>query len=358
MNSTITLSQLITRLAKVTATDTNTTRLFLRAFFAAVEDGLAAGETVTIDGIGTFGRHGIGPDESKIVFVADPALAKEINAPFAMFEPVELADGLSFDDENDGETGQPQEEEAPEAVEMPAEEPQTPAYVPEPEPVSAPEPVSEPEPVVAQTPEPEPAPAPEPVSRYVPEEEEEEEIAVPQKPKKKTSSLLWICAAIVILVGGLAGFLAAVYTDDPELEQYNITDIEAVDEEVPAPADSFVTVDVSEAALTTAETTPQPEPAAVVAEEQQPEPEQTAQPRYDTVTSTRYLATMAREYYGRGIYWVYIYKANSDVLDNPNKIRPGTRVAIPERSTFEAETEAETLRKAERIQAELFARYK
>ena len=38
MNNTVTFSQLITRLAKVAGTDTNTSRLYLRSFFALIEE--------------------------------------------------------------------------------------------------------------------------------------------------------------------------------------------------------------------------------------------------------------------------------------------------------------------------------
>ena len=99
MNNTVTFSQLITRLAKVAGTDTNTSRLYLRSFFALIEETLAKGEDVTIDGIGTFRRHStddaFAPD-SGISFIPDKTLADEINAPFAVFEPVELAEGVDF----------------------------------------------------------------------------------------------------------------------------------------------------------------------------------------------------------------------------------------------------------------------
>ncbi len=50
----------------------------------------------------------------------------------------------------------------------------------------------------------------------------------------------------------------------------------------------------------------------------------------DTVTAHRFLATMAREYYGVMEYWIFIYEENRDILPaNPNKIKPGTAVVIP-----------------------------
>lgn len=49
----------------------------------------------------------------------------------------------------------------------------------------------------------------------------------------------------------------------------------------------------------------------------------------DTISKTRFLTTMAREYYGDYNYWVYIYEENQAIITNPNKIKPGTVVVIP-----------------------------
>lgn len=100
MNNIINLSQLITRLAKVTDTDPNTARRFLRTFFATIEDALAEGETVEIKGIGTFRRcddPAVGTPGT-VGFAPDSDFAEEINRPFAVFEAVELADGLTAED--------------------------------------------------------------------------------------------------------------------------------------------------------------------------------------------------------------------------------------------------------------------
>ena len=100
MNNIINLSQIITRLAKVTDTDPNTARRFLRTFFATIEDALAEGETVEIKGIGTFRRcddPAVGTPGT-VGFAPDSDFAEEINRPFAVFEAVELADGLTAED--------------------------------------------------------------------------------------------------------------------------------------------------------------------------------------------------------------------------------------------------------------------
>ena len=51
--------------------------------------------------------------------------------------------------------------------------------------------------------------------------------------------------------------------------------------------------------------------------------------RYDTVTRSRYLTTMSREYYGDFRFWVYIYEENKSKIKDPNAIAPGTAVVIP-----------------------------
>lgn len=50
---------------------------------------------------------------------------------------------------------------------------------------------------------------------------------------------------------------------------------------------------------------------------------------YDTVTASNFLTSMSRKYYGEMNFWVYIYEENKDILDNPDKIKPGTKVVIP-----------------------------
>lgn len=49
----------------------------------------------------------------------------------------------------------------------------------------------------------------------------------------------------------------------------------------------------------------------------------------DKVTNTRYLTTMAKEYYGNYNLWPYIYLENADKLGHPDRIKPGTPIVIP-----------------------------
>lgn len=77
----------------------------------------------------------------------------------------------------------------------------------------------------------------------------------------------------------------------------------------------------------------------------------------DTISTSRYLTTMSRKYYGDYKFWVYIYEENSDVITNPNRIRPGTTVTIPDPRKYEIDAnDPESLRRAEKKIGEISAR--
>ncbi len=383
MNNIVNLSELITRVAKVTGTDTNTARRFLRGFFATIEDGLAEGESVSIKNIGTFRRNSdpLSGMSGAVVFIPDNAVSEEVNKPFSMFEPVELADGIEPAELDQAE--EPQEEPAPEE----------PVHEPEPEETTLPEETSAPEeparpydvaeitepetveirheaapdPILAQSvtteipaapihtqPEPELEAEPEPAEEEPAEEELTEESTPDEEPRRR--SLLWLWIAIGLIAGGGLGYFFAM--NDP-----SIPDIETIEESEPeiepvalpeVAVDSIGIASAQTAAPDTAPAeTPAAEPAPAVEE---PKPQKEAV--YDTVTSTRYLAKMAREYYGKSIYWVFIYDANSDKLGDPNKVSPGTRVLIPDKESLPGSNTAERDKIAERLSADIQKRFK
>ena len=407
MNNTVTLSQLITRLAKVADTDTNTSRRFLRTLFGAVEEALVAGESVTIKGIGTFRRSSdiTFGSSTGLSFIPDEQLAKELNAPFEMFKAVELAYGVVFPEEKE-ETGNEQTPEPQTAAPTPEPE----VLKTEPEPMPIPEPVAksaEPEPAIVSKPEPvqpeakpattdtkpeEPHKAPWEMEEFrqkeaphplvKPREQPEKPVApvfeiadnidddvvIPQK--KSSSYLLWIGVAFMIGCGAFLGLFIANYLDDeepvynedvtedvttPMIEEINVSDVPETGAETALPQ-----TDPPATETQTGNSTAASAPATPAAEPPAPAVETPAEkePRYDTVTKTNYLAQMARRYYGHATYWVFIYEANTDVLKNPNRISPGTRVRIPDESELPGTTSAERQKIASQKCAELERKYK
>lgn len=354
----------------MTDTDTNTARRFLRSLFAAIEEQLVAGESVTIKGIGTFhpsSDHLVASGEP-VLFIPDEELAAAVNAPFDMFEPVVIADGLTFEEE-------PEEPQAAEAAE---------AVVPE-VPESSDEPVQSgesdesdttdeygftaeaaPEAPAVEAAVEAPAPA---HRRYMFPEEEEGELP-PDEPLRapvQKSNRMWIWILLIVVAGGLIGYLFALLDSDEDVYGTDTEYVDEVPEALPdttmSQAGTFEEVAVEELAAAAPAPVVAPAPAETPAEpavaEPAPKPAPKAEePVYDTVTGTNYLAKMARKYYGRSSYWVFIYQANTNVLDNPDRIKPGTRVLIPPKSSFAEASDEATRKKADRLRAELDKKYK
>lgn len=63
-------------------------------------------------------------------------------------------------------------------------------------------------------------------------------------------------------------------------------------------------------------------------------PEQPATPIYDTVKAGYFLTKMAKKHYGVEEFWVYIYEENKDIIKNPNQLPAGFRVVIPPASKY------------------------
>ncbi|MDE6741476.1 MAG: HU family DNA-binding protein [Muribaculaceae bacterium] len=79
---------------------------------------------------------------------------------------------------------------------------------------------------------------------------------------------------------------------------------------------------------------------------------------YDTISTTRYLTTMAKVHYGNYNLWPYIYEENKAILGHPDRIRPGTAVVIPKLSKFGIDpTNDDDVEKAKKMGVEIYARY-
>ena len=113
MNEKITLPPtLVSLLADKTGKQKKQCEDFLREFFNTPVDAMEAGENVRIKSLGTFKVVAVEPRKSvnvntgeqmeipghnKIVFVPAKELAEEVNAPFAMFESIEIPDNALED---------------------------------------------------------------------------------------------------------------------------------------------------------------------------------------------------------------------------------------------------------------------
>jgi nucleoid-associated protein YgaU len=352
MNNIIPVSRLGELLAAKTGADVEACTKFVKEYFGLIEATLAAGEDVTIKGIGTFKLTG--DDAEPVIYQVDADLASTVNAPFEAFSAFELTDDELTDAPEPSEkpSEEPSEEASEEAIAEPTEpvEPTEPEIEPEPE-VSEPEPVVEPE-LVAE-PEPKPAPVVEAVHNEIlepVEEPESEETSDSYEPIEQTENSLprglrvfWFVIVFVLgLLLGLAGgyfghnYINSAITGVPQ------TEVTAPNDTIAENTDTLTLADAS----VTAEALP----VETLAEKPK-------EPRYDTITGSCYLTTLARKYYGNMEFWVYIYDANE--LGNPNRITPGTKVRIPYPEELQLTGDSATDTKAAKQRASaIYAKYK
>lgn len=348
MNETLNLPQLIVRLSEITGADSNTSRRFVREFFALLTEAIADGQSIELPGIGTFCR-GDEPDDNgnpRVLFRPDTSMLQEANKPFAIFEPVEIGN------ESEPEKRIPEPETAPE-----------PAPKPEPEPLPEAEkkPETEPAPETQQEPETESEPEPDDDTELIvpsfPDDDDDDQTDDSDElpmPERRRSKWGWIIAT-GLLLGIVAGIVIGLTMDVDLPEATPVEETEATADSIPEPGNPEQQIQTPQPqASTQVHTEPQTQQQTQAQSENAPQPE----PVYETVSPTNYLSSMARRHYGASVYWVYIYEANRDKINNPDQIAGGTRVVIPPRSSFPpASSEAEARRMAERKANEIRARY-
>lgn len=370
MNETITLKALAQMLANATGRPVDVTEGFVTQFFALIEETLAAGESVTIKALGTFNNR-----DGVVEFVADSALADAVNTPFSAFSTIVL---------NDGELAEPKPEPEPEpepetqdaiedfAIDNLANGEQV-AGVQHIEDEAVEEEITEEEIIEEASVEDETIDE-EPIEDEPIEEEPIEETAEEQvdavadvydeepvnEPVARATEapepqivhhyhhrrMLSVATGVLIFVAGLIAGIALGYlfkdkisnivSDNSLTSKPNLV-IDADTVTIVQPKSVFVEKQTQADTVATrtdssATTKPAAKPADAKQADTKPAVQPKAQPetktpRYDTVNGKVYLATLARKYYGKAEYWVYIYDANK--LRHPDRIKPGTRLLIP-----------------------------
>lgn len=334
----LTLAQLAQHIAKASGYRQEFCEQFVAELFRTIRESLSESESVTINALGTFSL-----DNGNVIFRQGESVAEIVNSPFSFFEPEEINDDFDMSLIEDTETAtEPAQEEqtepyqpsvsseeemdeiqsvsknednlatyeAPESVRE-AEE-NTEAAVPEPE-----------EPETAET---------DNVTETQPDVVNEDPVetdSVNEYYAKKSRQKLHI--ALSIITSFFAGFAVCYFTYDYLFGKSN-----ASHEQTQQTAENDTTPVVS----TPAETTAAPEEITsdgivaegivadeIVADETAEQP--TDSVITETVTSSNYLAQMARRHYGRYEFWVYIYKENESILSDPDLIEPNTVVVIP-----------------------------
>lgn len=314
MNETLALPRLAELLAAKADIDLRDAENFIRQFFAQIENALAVAEDVNIKGLGRFSIDAaIG-----VYFTPDKDFAEFLNQPFDMFSPIEIDDEIEIVDTDVDKQDEP-------AYQSPTIEPVAIGNVKD---------------ILSETKvEKEPEKGLTSPAENIAETKKSEPISTEEWIEESENQshrhiFGYILTAIICVT---LGYLLHTVTDTQTgAKGPSVTATDLI-----TPVD---TIDIAQAV--------EPEDSLVPAAE-------TIEPVVtDTVTPTRFLTTMARQYYGQMEYWVFIYLANQDKLANPNRTRPGTVVVIPQERDFtEGESREQTIARAKRLGREIYARY-
>jgi nucleoid DNA-binding protein len=353
MENKISFPQFVAILAIATGKQKKQCEDFLKELFRIIADELEKGESVRIKGFGTFklvevearrsvdvttGESNEIPGHYKVSFIPSKELAALVNSPFEAFEAVEVADDLTMD-----ELVEPEPEDEPASEVVPAsEETGASEEVPASEETSCEE---VPEVEKAEVPAEAVAATEDDQIYSLPDEKDEIQEEQPIEPEvnvtgaeeddrdayrdddrgcaMKSHKFGW---------GFFAGFMTAIVVAAAALlvwltffinrEEGGVAEIITV-EEIDSPVEEG---EVSNADSTFADT------SAVDTQEVPTRPSD--EKVYDTISTTRFLTTMAKEHYGNFNLWPIIYEENQAILGHPDRIKPGTQVVVPPLSKY------------------------
>ena len=363
MDNKITAISLAAELAQSTGKSKKICEDFIREYFKVVAETMEQGDSLKIKGFGTFkvvemeartstnvntGERQEIPAYKKVVFTPAKELASEINAPFSEFESVEMEDDVPED-----VFYEPEELDSPEVEavisdqrieEEISEETQAPSFETNENDVNNPR--------LEEGSDEEEADDDITYEAYnlIEEEKTAEEEAMQPESTDTTPEIPPVLPVydyeepksrfgIGFLVGSLSTFAVCVvvfiigcfFDWWPE----NLGSIKDIAKEEPQIEEVVMQNDQE------VEQTPTPEPV------------------YDTVSTTRYLTTIAREHYGNFNFWPYIYLENESILGHPDRITPGTQVVVPDLSKYGVSPDnKEDVDVAKKKAAEIYARFK
>ncbi len=343
MENKISLAELAAMLALSTGKQKDLCERFLSELFSIVEEELINGENVRIKGFGTFklveveprksvnvatGEDNEIPGHNKVIFVMAKELASLVNAPFDAFEAVEIADGLA----TDVLEGEREVDEIVEWANEPSEENESYEENESPEDSA----LSEKEPVLSEK-------DPERDNDQSEYSEDNAALVVSEEDPPEldsfdlnTNNSIWkrykfifgflagVCAAVLI------GWMVFIYyggIHKPDNGHDKVAAAELLPEESQLTennagnlVDSVATDSISD--------------GDKISNGEEVATQPSDSPVYDTVSTTRYLTTIAKEHYGNFNLWPIIYEENSAILGHPDRIRPGTKVVVPPLSKY------------------------
>ncbi len=399
MSEKVTMPILTARLALRTGDTKKESEDFVRELFALIGEMLEKGESVKVNGLGVFktidveqrksvdvstGQEMIIPTHRKIVFMPDKELAATVNEPFEMFRSVEIGEP-----EDEDESGDAIEAEEAMAADAPVTAPMDSApestvgstidtmadtatdtagdtatdtvveYQTETQAEYQTESKAEPQ---AES------PVNEPAAEAVAEEMVEDEYDAGndvkrEEPKEKPRSNYWIgfCTGVVAtcLLALISWNIYGIFAYGTEERRAETRKKEAMEKERREKRNAVYGYQMPESpASSDTVAVVEDVPEEVKAPDAAPTKPSDAK-KYDTISKTRYLTTMAKDHYGNYHLWPYIYKANAQYLGHPDRIKPGTKVVIPDLKDYGVDpSNPEDIKRAKELGVQIYSRFR
>ncbi|WP_308554206.1 hypothetical protein [uncultured Porphyromonas sp.] len=291
------------------------------------------GHTLEWASLGTFAPQSIAGEEedceTSYAFTPCDELLRQVNKPFEMFAPTLLKEGVHWPDVEEYpaeslEQAYPsiissriaESADVPQPVATPpAWTPQSQAETPTTPPPFPTSESNETETVVATPPLPPTSESNEPeatVTTPPPYRKEEPQESQPT-PSERTNRRLWLWIVIPLVAVLLMALLLWFFVFGREERTQN--PVATPPASTTAPVEKTPTIDTVapiDSVAPPADTTAQQEILTTV-----------------TLGNGDYLARYARRYLGRSEYWIYIYLANKEQIEDPDNIPLGTEIQIP-----------------------------
>ncbi|MCE5174140.1 MAG: HU family DNA-binding protein [Bacteroidales bacterium] len=375
MNNKLLFQDLTDQLSESGKLKKKDTEEFLKAFFKVIEDSLFEGETVKIQGLGTFkllkveSRKSVNvstgeefeiKEHYKISFSPDNTLKEIVNEPFSYLEPVEL-DGSSAKKEPVVRNIREEKDRFDEMIINAEEKEEEMEKKPD-------KPKGTPHNMMPQNTD----------DLRTPNKERKNETQQPTNGSQKKSeksggsknSGSFFRVFLILIVLALAAWAilsnySAKKENDHKLKEFAVIDADTSFEDTPS--EDFETV-IQDSLKLEAEIAAKveslaiaekngggknlaskpsaiakPTPVAATKENEAIKPKMTTQgstgsdrvtfPVFVKLKQGEMLTVLSLKYYGHKAFWVYIYAANMDVIKDPDHIPLGTRIRIPKPDT-------------------------
>ena len=392
MSERITMSQLVLRLSARTADSKRESEDFIKELFSVITEALERGESVKIPGLGMFksidvearksvdvttGEDNLIPAHRKVVFMASKELGATVNEPFSMFQTIELDE--EEPELEEAEVPEIKEAEVPEIkeAEIPEEKEQdTPE---ENKPEAKEENPSEQNVVYVES-----EVDSQPIYENIDNAEEtstasnEEQadfdvthvsVSAPEVYKQDpvSKSRFWAGFgsgfAVACLVGVLIWGITAIDWSSFNSNKGKMANSQKVAVNQVDTIVARTQPDTIAAPVLPVGEVEEPDEAEPIKSDEDVKDAVPTQPsdkkEYDTITKTRYLTTMAKDHYGNYHLWPYIYKENEAILGHPDRIRPGTKVVIPDLKKYGINPKnPEDIAKAKKLGNQIYSRYR